>query len=653
MTAELIFSRLFALAAVTEGTDSSPGSSTTITPTAVRTAGQQHLASSESIFAASQEWTRESLLTSLQGRYNYASADCAARILTTNRGAKCPYAILQSQKDSYMLNLCSFDDKHVIIELCQDIRIDAFVVANFEYFSSMVKDFRLSVSKKYPPPPSSGWRLVGTFVAENSKQEQPFLVIGTTMYSRYVRLDFDTHYGNQYYCLLSKVRIYGKTMMEDFEESSLHGLPTPAAKDMVIPIEAKVVPAPWPPEEASKRRSAKSVTGSRRPSPHASTSDSVGGALTPMSFDLKELFRQHKEFCQATAIPTSSSTVGEESPSDYDALQHNAHAFGDNIFKAIYDRLHLLEKKVSKSSRALEAQLRDLQSKLHLVEGELGFANEHTDEFPPAGGRPSSRSYRRRLLRHVNEQIDGYLKQSRRDVQKALQSIQSTDRLLHWISVLAVLQVLLIFGFICWRWTMRGWLRHRGQRAYAKLVESQKVSGVRISPLPAAIISRPITGALTRSQPMVAPHPTSTTSTEDSDQQVPDDEYRGASPARSDLIDTAGKPLLLDESEPEIIDATYLPSPLSASSSVASMDLDSSGQNTTIAISRPPSRLRQSETNYEEGGEAVSKAISSASASVSASPSHSSSSSPSLSSSRDPVAGSGDVTGNGGKKKIE
>lgn len=646
--AELVLSRLFVLATVTEGAGKSPGSSTTTTPTAVRTAGQR-LTNSESIFAASQEWTRESLLASLQGRYNYASADCAARILTTNRGAKCPYAILQSQKDSYMLNLCSFDDKHVIIELCQDIRIDALVIANFEYFSSMVKDFRLSVSKKYPPPPSSGWKLVGTFVAENSKQEQPFLVVGTTMYSRYVRLDFDTHHGNEYYCLLSKVRIYGKTMMEDFEESSLHGLPTPAAKDIVIPIEAKVVPAPRP-SEVSTRKSVTNMTDSRRPSPHSSTSDSVEGPVLPMSFNLKELFRQHKEFCQATIIPASSSSVGEESASDYDALQHNAHAFGDNIFKAIYDRLHLLERKASKGSRALEAQVRNLHSKLRLIEGELGFLDEHTGEFLPAGGRPSTRSYRHRLLRHVNERIDVYLRQANRDVQKALQSVQSTDRLLRWISVLALLQVLLIFGFISWKWTMRGWLRHRRQRDYVKLVESQ---GLGLGPGPGSLRAslsttaapRPITGALIRHhQRAVSSHLTSTTSTEDSDQQVPSDEYRGASPARSDLIDTAGKPLLLDESEPELIDATYIPSPLSASSSVASMDLNSSGQNTTIATSRPPSRLRQSETGHEYE-EAVSKVPSSSSPSPA--------SSPSLPPSKDQTAGSEDVTDNGEKKKIE
>lgn len=112
----------------------------------------------------------ENLPVDLRKRFNYASFDCAARILANNKGAKSPSNILNEQKDQYLLNHCAYNDKHVIVELCQDIRVDTLVLANHEYFSSTIREFDVYLSKKYPP--GAAWQLIGSFTASNNRQEQ-------------------------------------------------------------------------------------------------------------------------------------------------------------------------------------------------------------------------------------------------------------------------------------------------------------------------------------------------------------------------------------------------------------------------------------------------------------------------------------------------
>ncbi|KAF2738643.1 hypothetical protein EJ04DRAFT_509509 [Polyplosphaeria fusca] len=157
-------------------------------------------------------------------RFNYASFDCAATVLKTNSQAKSSSAILVENKDSYMLNECSAQNKFVIVELCDDILVDTVVLANYEFFSSMFRHFRVSVSDRYPVK-MERWRTIGTFEARNSRDIQPFLVSEPQIWARYLRIEFLTHYGNEFYCPVSLFRVHGTTMMEQFrrEEEEARG----------------------------------------------------------------------------------------------------------------------------------------------------------------------------------------------------------------------------------------------------------------------------------------------------------------------------------------------------------------------------------------------------------------------------------------------
>ncbi|KAI4149269.1 MAG: hypothetical protein LQ340_004718 [Diploschistes diacapsis] len=153
--------------------------------------------------------------TTSKERFNFASFDCAATVLKTNPGCKGATSILLENKDSYMLNTCSTDNKFLIVELCNDILIDTIVLGNFEFFSSTFRQFRVSVSDRYPVK-SDKWKEIGTFEARNTRGVQAFLVENGIIWARYLRIEFLSYYGKEYYCPVSLLRVHGKTMMDDY-----------------------------------------------------------------------------------------------------------------------------------------------------------------------------------------------------------------------------------------------------------------------------------------------------------------------------------------------------------------------------------------------------------------------------------------------------
>ncbi|GAB7343614.1 hypothetical protein MBLNU457_1612t1 [Dothideomycetes sp. NU457] len=148
-------------------------------------------------------------------RTNYASFDCAATVLKSNKECKSASSVLVENKDSYMLNVCSVKNKFFIVELCDDILIDTVVLANYEFFSSIFRTFRISVSDRYPVK-AEKWRELGVYEARNTRDVQAFLVDQPLIWARYLRIEFLTHFGNEYYCPVSLLRVHGTTMMEEF-----------------------------------------------------------------------------------------------------------------------------------------------------------------------------------------------------------------------------------------------------------------------------------------------------------------------------------------------------------------------------------------------------------------------------------------------------
>ena len=154
----------------------------------------------------------------LTDRFNYASLDCSARVHTSHRSAKSASSILSSKRDRYMLSPCNSKEKQfVAVELCDDIRIDTVQLANFEFFSGVFKDFSVSVAKTYSTD-VEGWTHVGRYKAKNVRGVQSFHPpTSLSDFYRYIRIDFESHYGNEYFCPVSLLRVYGLTHLEQWK----------------------------------------------------------------------------------------------------------------------------------------------------------------------------------------------------------------------------------------------------------------------------------------------------------------------------------------------------------------------------------------------------------------------------------------------------
>uniref|UniRef100_A0A2P2JQJ3 SUN domain-containing protein n=1 Tax=Rhizophora mucronata TaxID=61149 RepID=A0A2P2JQJ3_RHIMU len=147
--------------------------------------------------------------------YNYASASKGAKVLAFNKEAKGVSNILGRDKDKYLRNPCSAEEKFVEIELSEETLVDTIEIANFEHYSSNLKYFELLGSLVYP---TDMWIKLGNFTAANGKHAQRF-ALTEPKWVRYLKFDIRSHYGSEFYCTLSFIEVYGvdavERMLED------------------------------------------------------------------------------------------------------------------------------------------------------------------------------------------------------------------------------------------------------------------------------------------------------------------------------------------------------------------------------------------------------------------------------------------------------
>ncbi|KAH9626466.1 hypothetical protein KSS87_006426 [Heliosperma pusillum] len=149
------------------------------------------------------------------GKYNYASSAKGAKVLDSNKEAKGTSNILNKDKDKYLRNPCSAEEKFVVIELSEETLVDTIEIANFEHYSSNLKEFELLGSLAYP---TQTWVELGNFSAGNVKHAQTF-TLSEPKWVRYLKLKILSHHGSEFYCTLSSIEVYGvdavERMLED------------------------------------------------------------------------------------------------------------------------------------------------------------------------------------------------------------------------------------------------------------------------------------------------------------------------------------------------------------------------------------------------------------------------------------------------------
>ncbi|ESN95295.1 hypothetical protein HELRODRAFT_193623 [Helobdella robusta] len=145
---------------------------------------------------------------------NYSSVTCGAKIVQANPESQNPSFILYENKDQYMNNPC-FAKKGFVVELCESVQIQLLELGNLEFFSSLPETFDIHISERFP---TKDWVHLGTYHAREERVVQSFRIeSGPTTYVKYIRIDIVSHYGNEHFCPLSILRVFGVSMDDDEE----------------------------------------------------------------------------------------------------------------------------------------------------------------------------------------------------------------------------------------------------------------------------------------------------------------------------------------------------------------------------------------------------------------------------------------------------
>ncbi|KAJ3300342.1 hypothetical protein HK104_001760 [Borealophlyctis nickersoniae] len=427
---------------------------------------------------------------SSKDKFNYASFDCGALVLAHNPEATSATAILLNNKDQYMLNKCSAT-KYVVVEICEDILVDTVMLANYEFFSSMFKDFRVYVSDRYPPK-QHGWKLLGNFTARNVRDAQVFKVENPFIWARYLRVEFVSHYGHEYYCPLTLLKVYGTTMVEEIKAEEERGVYLPADKDTegvpaVSPSYSidslapttrtldilpgvpsisldnlvkypSVSPATTPP--ASMRPSTDEIRGIGTAmsgvSPPTSSTDRFMAASEASDITTSETANRPSAGHDTTSTesgplwPTGSRATGQSADVNLPGLLHPPPSGGtqDSIFKTITKRLSILEHNASVSYKYLEEQskaLNQLFTQLeHAEKDKVAALLENCNRQLARMFGDLNREYRRTwgsLLRELEDQKSVSDK-------KLAELSQAVDRMNNQMVRQILLQSLLILALI-------------------------------------------------------------------------------------------------------------------------------------------------------------------------------------------------------------
>ncbi|RZF38537.1 hypothetical protein LSTR_LSTR006132 [Laodelphax striatellus] len=147
---------------------------------------------------------------SKQRSKNYASPDCGAKVVSTNPEASSVWAVLSTSRDEYLLNSCH-NKIWFVVELCEAIQPEKIELANFELFSSILREFSVSVSDRHP---TREWTQVAQLEAREVRTVQSFALKPGSAFVKYIRVEFHSHYGAEHYCPISLFRVYGTSEFE-------------------------------------------------------------------------------------------------------------------------------------------------------------------------------------------------------------------------------------------------------------------------------------------------------------------------------------------------------------------------------------------------------------------------------------------------------
>lgn len=324
-------------------------------------------------------------------RFNYASFDCGATVVKSNKDVKGAGAILVENKDSYLLNKCSAGNKHVIIELCQDILVDQVVLGNYEFFSSMFRDIRISVADRYPVATGGEWKVLGEFTAANVRDLQNFNISVSLIWARYVKIEFLSYWGHEYYCPVSVVRVHGTTMMEEWKRGGGHETASAATSSGKEEIkEGEQAPEDTQESVFDQDNGGEDDGSDVKPPPPSLNHTIIEKGECPPKLALDKVKLGLNEYCRLDEFyrshrvnsthsnSTNSNSTNSSASSSSSSPSYDTPATQESIYKTIMKRLSLLESNATLSLQYVEEQSKVLRDLLYKIEKKQ---NSKIDDF--------------------------------------------------------------------------------------------------------------------------------------------------------------------------------------------------------------------------------------------------------------------------------
>jgi hypothetical protein len=144
--------------------------------------------------------------------FDYSSKSAGALILEKSPGWKGASNLLTSDKDQYAIIPCEETSKSVVISLSEDILVKVVVLADYERYSSTVKEFNLLGAQAV-----GKWVDLGNFTAKHGSGRQEFQ-LEEPSWARYLKIRILSHYGDEHFLTISQVSVHGSTMLEGFHQ---------------------------------------------------------------------------------------------------------------------------------------------------------------------------------------------------------------------------------------------------------------------------------------------------------------------------------------------------------------------------------------------------------------------------------------------------
>lgn len=167
----------------------------------------------------------KTIVTSLRSRKDFASKNSGATILKSSSGIKNAANILSKSNDEYLLMPeCNekVEKQELIIHLSEEVSVEYILADNHEDFSANLKEINFYGSSDYPPK-NNKWKKIGKIRPENDLNYH--LADMDEGYSsdknmiRYLRVTMTGKEGNQLYCTLTHLQVFGKSMHLSLKES--------------------------------------------------------------------------------------------------------------------------------------------------------------------------------------------------------------------------------------------------------------------------------------------------------------------------------------------------------------------------------------------------------------------------------------------------